>query len=298
MLLAAALALASAFCFAVCTVMQHAETRRVDSSGTRLLVRLLRRPIFLISVGVEGIAILLQALATGSGTVAVVQPLLVTGLVFAVILSAAVQHRRVSTREVGGAAVCVAGLMLFLLSSRPAAGVASLAPGHRALAAASVIGIAVAAAAVARLRPSARGASLALCGGVLLGQGGVLLKVTMHLLEADGVRGVLTWQFVALLATGITGTIAAQNAFQAGSLPSTLAILTVTEPLTAIVLGASLLHEHLGRSPADIVAYVVALLLSVAGVLLVSSRTAAANEATSGPQPDRAHQGDVSQVAP
>ena len=48
---------------------------------------------------------------------------------------------------------------------------------------------------------------------------------------------------------GVVGFLLTQNAYQAGSLPAPLACITICEPMVAVTLGVTLLHEHLDAGP-------------------------------------------------
>src|SRR4051812_24750031 len=150
-LTAALLALAGACAFAVSTVVEHrTATDTAATEGGRWLVRLARRPAWLAAQAAGGLGVVLHAAALRSGPVALVQPLLASGLVFALALGSWIDRRHPGRPRPGRdqwlAAVAVAaGLTTFLLSSRPAAG-AAVAPGAGlaalALAALVVAGVA------------------------------------------------------------------------------------------------------------------------------------------------------------
>ena len=78
--------LAAAFLFAAGSVLEHRTAGRVKHEETMkfsLLMDLVRRPVWVCAVTLNLVAFVLQLLALRRGSLLVVQPLLVTGLLFA-----------------------------------------------------------------------------------------------------------------------------------------------------------------------------------------------------------------------
>ena len=67
------------------------------------LLRLLQRPIWLVGLIVDAAGYVAQAAALGVGKLVVVQPLLVSSVIFALPLGVWLTHQRVGRREIGGA---------------------------------------------------------------------------------------------------------------------------------------------------------------------------------------------------
>src|SRR3954452_25081993 len=134
-LTAVLLAVAGAGAFAVATVVEHRTATHAAAAGEGWwLVRLTPRPAWLASQACGGLGVLLHAAALRSGPVSLVQPVLATGLVFALGLGSWVDRRQPGRPRPGRvqwlAAVAVAvGLTAFLLSARPPAGSATAPAG-------------------------------------------------------------------------------------------------------------------------------------------------------------------------
>ena len=79
----------------------------------RLLLTLARRPFWLAGIGAGVVSIGLQALALAFGPLTLVQPLLVTDLVFAMLLGMRRSRQRLGMREWAGMLAVVAGLAIF-----------------------------------------------------------------------------------------------------------------------------------------------------------------------------------------
>ena len=96
-MLAAVLALLSALLFAVGSAAQQKEASSVapsEATGFKLIGRLVRRPFWLLGVGCDGAAYATQAGALAVGSILLVQPILVTTLLFALPISAKMTGRK------------------------------------------------------------------------------------------------------------------------------------------------------------------------------------------------------------
>ena len=262
-------ALGAATLFAVGAAVQHLEANAVDPGAhASLLLRLARRPLWLLGIVADGGAIALQAVAFGFGSVPLVQSLLVAGLPLAALLSALLHHRRMHRDEVLGTLLCAPGIALLApaLSAEPS----GVDPSRTD---AALAGVLVAAVVLPLLVLRGRGRFGGLCAGtaagVVTGAGSVLLAVIAsrfphwaHLLGS--------WATYVGLAVGLLGLLLAQIAFQTGSIGSPLASLTITEPAVATALAVAVLHDHLPHSTGSVAAAVVGGSLALAGVLVLS----------------------------
>lgn len=237
-----AAALGAALLYAVASVLQHHSASGQPHEHTlriRLLARLALRPLWVAGIVADVGAYALQFYALGRGSLVLVQTLLVSGILFALPLGAALRRGRLTLVEWGGAAATVAGLALFLVMASPTAG-----RDHASVAAWGVI-------LGATLVPAGlmvgwggpgpgvrRAALLAGATGMAYGLTAALTKATAQLLD-HGVTHLLTgWQTYALVLVGATSLLTAQSAFQAGPLRASLPILTVVDPVVSIVIGA------------------------------------------------------------
>src|SRR5207302_880428 len=149
----------------------------------------------------------LQFIALGIGSLAVVQPLLVAGLLLALPLSAAFEHRNLEQREWLAAAGVVIGLALFLHVAVTAPGRAHASGKVWLVVTLATLGPAAVAVVVAAAANHAvtRAQGMALAAGLTYGYTAALTKTSAHLLSL-GVGTLLTaWQPYALAAAGAAG---------------------------------------------------------------------------------------------
>jgi drug/metabolite transporter (DMT)-like permease len=233
---AIALALLAAFLFALASVAQQREAANTGEHGVRLFAKLLRNPRWWAGVGGDTGGYVAQAAALGLGSILLVQPVLVTTLLFALPLSARWNHRSISRRELWWASALIVAIAVFVVAGDPGGGV-DVAPLRDWLPSLVVIGVLVAiSTAVILTRPGRP-------RGLLYGLTSALTKSVMRLF-ADGLEPLLTsWETYVLVVVAISGTALQQMAFQAGSLEISLPAVTVLDPVVAGLLGIVALHE-------------------------------------------------------
>ena len=277
MTLTVVFALAAAFSNAVNLMTQHSASVAAPKreKGWRLVAYLFRQPLWLLGwiAAVGGFAF--QAVALHFGQLSVVQPILVTELVFVLVL------RRVWIRQdVAGAAwtavlVVCGALAVFLAVAEPTG-------GHPApetaewLSALLVFGGAIALLAVLGRRgsPTRRTALFAAAAALAWALMATFLKTATETLTTSGIGGMLTrWPVYALVAAAITGTLLEQSALHVGPLSVSQPLLVIINPLASIILSIWLFDERFTDSPAKISLAVVAMAVLATGVIALS-RTA------------------------
>ncbi len=275
-ILAGLLALLAAALFAVASAAQQRAAADVpddDARGLGLIKRLVRSRLWWVGTLGDGGGFVAQAAALGLGSLLLVQPLLVTTLLFALPLSARWAGRSLARTDVRWAVVLVAALAVFVVVGEPTAGV-DRAPVERWLPAAVVIGVVFAAclAGAAVRRGTSRAVLLAVGTALMYGATAALIKGTVSLVD-DGVPALLTaWETYALVAAVAVGTLLQQSAFQAGALGASLPIVTVGEPVIAVALGIVVLDEQVRSSgPEWVLIGVLAVVMAVATAALARS---------------------------
>jgi hypothetical protein len=115
-------------------------------------------------------------------------------------------------------------------------------------------------------------------GAVEFGVVVALSKSVVHQLGDDGWKVLLHWELYALAVFGILGTLVAQSAYQAGSLAASLPMIDTVEPITGVVIGATLFHEHIASGGGLLVLQLLAAGLAVVGIVLIDRSTLVRDE--------------------
>lgn len=267
-------ALASALTYATAGVLQHRVARQAPTERGRpldLLAYLVTRPVWVAGIVLDTAGVVLHAIALWAGQLAVVQPLLVSGLLFALPVSVLLERRRPSFTEWCWALVLVTGLAVFLVVSNPSAD--RLPRSENRLVVLSLLGTALTAVVVLRAirsAPTGRAALLGIAGGLANGMTAALLKEVIHIGSGARPADLLTsWVTYLLLLIGAASLAITQQAFQSGPLVASLPNLTMVPPVLAVVFGVLVFGERLGHTPLDLIAETAAFLaMSVAAVQL------------------------------
>ena len=131
MLVATLAALSAAALFAMATALQHRSAGLVtDDSRSQtdglvgFVAETLQHPLWLMGTAADVGGLALHVWALRDGPLTLVQPLLVSGVVFALPLRQLLEHRRPRPVELGWASALACGLVLFLALATPTGGVA------------------------------------------------------------------------------------------------------------------------------------------------------------------------------
>lgn len=278
-LVAVACALVAALLFACASVAQQSAAAQVPE-GDALVSALVRSPRWWAGVIGDGGGYLMQVVALSAGSVMLVQPLLVSSLLFALPLSARFGSHRM-TRATWILAVGLSvSLAVFLVVGDPTEGNID-APAHEWLVPLAVVLVVIAASVAAGLAPISAGwraLALGAAAGICYGVAVALTKYVVELLS-HGLWGVVTsWQVWTLLVSGVVGVYLQQRAFQVGPLSASLPALTIGEPIAAVFLGITVLDERLRTDGFGLVLVLVAV-----AVMLVTTVGLSRAESPTGP---------------
>jgi drug/metabolite transporter (DMT)-like permease len=256
--LAIVLAVSAGFAYALASVLQQRAASQAPpelSLRPGLLVDLVRRPMWLVGTLVDGGAYVLEAASLAFGSIIIVQPLLVTGLLWALPLAAVGRPERVTRREWIPAIALVVGLAVFVAVGDPHGG-RSQASGMAWILTVVALSVPVVIAVLAArgAPPGRRALLLAFSAGCIYGLTAALTKSTLDLLDGGVLDTFTHWQPYALVAAGFVGFLLNQSAFQAGHLAASLPAMAVTDPVVGCVIGVTLFGETLGATDAGAVA--------------------------------------------
>jgi drug/metabolite transporter (DMT)-like permease len=270
-----ALALAAALLFALGTVLQQkAGLDRPVEGSSGLLLRMARRPVWLAGIACDALGFVAQAVALTIGRLSVVQPVLVSTVVFALPLGAWLTGQRVRRKDVAAAIVVTVALAAFLLVADPSGGRDDAPLGDWMIAGAVCGGVAAALVLAARgAAPARRATLLGIATGVLFGLSAALTKAVGDQF-ADGPLTVLwDWHTYALIVVGYASMTLSQLSLQTGVLAPAVATSMAFDPITSVVLGTTLLEESLHTSALGTVAALAALAAALGGIAVLSSAT-------------------------
>jgi hypothetical protein len=273
-------------------LQQNAAAREPASRflSLRLMADLVRSPRWLAGIVAMICGQVLAAWSIGHLTLSVVEPLLTTNLIWALILAVPLSKRArsrssssatpaqgaparaVQVWEVAGAAVLCVGVGL--LSSARSAKPIGLSFGSFSHwpAAAAIAAIAFGCVHFGRRRQGRPRALLTgIAAGLVYGIQDALTRQTLEALQSGGIGGVLTsWAPYALVGAGAVGIWLMQSAFSTGPLQLSLPAISAGEPLVGILLGIIVFGDRIQVTPLQLAVEAGGIAALVAGVILVA----------------------------
>ncbi len=277
------LALGSSLAAAVSTTLKKAAANRAPAAtgggvrgAARFATATLRSPWWLLAVVADLVGVGLQIAALHLGGLALVQPLLISGLLFALLLRH-LRHWRMTWLEAGWALLLAACLIAFMSVSGAIHGAPA---GHadRGVAVVAALGAGlgvVFCVLVARrdLPPAGRAALLGAAVGTIYATTAALIKSATGVFAERGVVALLaSWQLYTALTVAAAGLYLGQLALQAGPLTASLPATATLDPLLSVVIGVTVYDEHLSRGPghgAVLLLLVALLIIAVLGLTRV-----------------------------
>jgi drug/metabolite transporter (DMT)-like permease len=284
-------ALGAAALFALGSTMQARALRVVPGVGAtdarpagrfsplmvtelRLVTRALPSRAWVAGTAMAALAFGLHALALHEGDLSLVQPLLVTIVLFALPAGRVVSDTRVTGVEWVWALVLLLGLTAFFIAADP------LSPGHAgvdagpALVVAAVGGLTVLGC-VGMARRRSSGSAAALLGsaaGIAFAGMAALVKVLTGLFGQGVGAVVASWQMYAALALGTIGVFLSQLAYRVGPLSASLPALNSVNALAGVAIGVVVFHERFRTGLVASGVEVVGLVVMTVAVVALSRR--------------------------
>jgi drug/metabolite transporter (DMT)-like permease len=234
---------------AVGAVLQRRAARTVplaDAMRFKLIIDLIRRPIWLGGVAALIAGFLFQAAALSIGDLALVQPIVVAELPLTLVV-AAVAFRTSLDRDAWIGAIAVSGgLAVLLIATAPRSGTAHSGMWAWLWACVASVGAGALLVAAGLRTSGGRRASLyGAAAGLGFGFTAALMKGALDRLSGGVEQVVTSWQLYLMVLTGIASFFLVQNALQSGSLVAAQPPISSCDPLVSVAYGVLLFGEHL-----------------------------------------------------
>lgn len=289
MMLAIPLGVLAAFLFALAAFLQQrGATAEVASHGhgerhttivttvLPLIGRLVRRRVWLAGWCTNLTGLVSQAAALHVGSVAAVQPLMSTQLLFALPMSSLSRRHWPARRDWWSAlAICGALVALFTvegvapLTGRPDRGRIVLAGGTAIV----LVGLLVLAGRWCPVHVSSL--LVAVAAGVCFALTAVFIKLTtQELVEAGIAATAADWPGYCLAASTLSGLLLEQAAFAGGPLAWSIAAMNITNPVVSYAIGVLAFDVRIATGPLSLAG------IGVAGALIVLGTVGLAHSPT------------------
>ena len=272
--LAVVFGLLTALANGIMITTQHIASTGRDSPrrGWTLVRYLFHHPLWLFGWLGAVASLVFQALALHFGPLALVQPLLVSELVVALVLRRLWLGQHLQAVAWGSAAATTVALAIFLVVATPH-GPTWSPPASRWSAPTAVIAtLVVIAIVIARFGSASRRAGgYAVATALLLALEATFIKSATDVLSTRSLGSLLTsWPLDALVVCGVLGLVTEQAALHVGPLKVSQPIIVIVDPLASILLGLAVYREQLTRSSGAIAVAATAFVVVAIGVVIMT----------------------------
>lgn len=255
-------------------LMHHSASRAPESpGGARGLAVLIRhlatQKTWLAGVAASLTGLGLHSVALALGSLAVVQPIVVTGLVFAFIFRAMLDRKLPQPRVMLWVVVVAAGIAIFLIGAHTNESSDEVSVGT----AAGFVAVAGVLAALTwwlatRASEIRAGLMMGVAGGLIFGMIASMIKVVTS--SSSLWEALTTWPIYALGSLGLAGFLSNQYAYNRAPLSQSLPVLNVVNPVIAVTFGIVVFNESPSSDPGLLILEVIGLLTVLTGVAFLA----------------------------
>ncbi len=268
------LAILAAATFGAGAALQHRAAARAPKHPPlhlKLLVHLVMQPLWLIGIVSNIIGYGLEAAALAEGNLVIVEPLLMTGLIFALGFGAILLRQPLAKRDWFSAFLTICGVTAFLEATRPSGGHAP-APFSDWISLFAAIGGFMAVLAIYRKHMSGtpRAVVFAATAGACFGTTDALTKASVEVLATDQIGVLTSWFPYALIAVALGGLLFQQNAYHTAHMVASLPATSILQPSIGVVLGITLFGESIRNKGIESWVAALAVAAMVSGVILLA----------------------------
>jgi drug/metabolite transporter (DMT)-like permease len=259
-------------------LQQYSAEQEPDSRflSLRILTDLLRKPRWLLGVACMVAGYLCAAWSIGHLELTLVEPLLATYLVWALVLAVPLSRQRVRVPEVVGAVILIIGVTLLSVRREITPIGLSFGSFSEWYAAAIIAGIAFVAVLIGhRKQGQVRATLTGLAAGLVFGIQDALTRQTLEATQGNSWTILFsTWAAYALVGAGIVGIWLMQNAFSAAPLHASLPAIAAGEPIAGIALGVIVFGDTIQTSPGGLAIEAGGIAFLIIGVIAVARSSA------------------------
>jgi drug/metabolite transporter (DMT)-like permease len=243
-----------------------------DLLSFRLLVDLMHKPMWWAGIGCMILGQLLAALALQLATVALVEPLLSTNLLFALAFAAALGKTRIRWQEFTGAVLLSAALGVFIAVGNPHSSPSpAVNPAVITIAVCAVVGVVAVLVAIGK-RSGLVGESVLLAtgAGLLYALQDVGTRAALLVADHHGIPAIFInpWIYI-VIGAAITGILLSLSAFKAARLDYSLPPIAAAEPIGGVALSVSLLGDIVSVTVVGLLIESICLVAMIIGVGLI-----------------------------
>ncbi len=281
-LLAVIVMLLSAACYGLSFVLQHKGTQQALAKGSGGYANLIKTPAWAIGIVLFGGAFLLHLVALKFGSVAVVQPLIVTELIFIPPFSALITKAKISGKDWLAIIAVTVGLAGFLFIAQPTEGL-STAPTSAWITIIVIYAVAIGVlfGVGSRVGLVGRAAMFGLGAGLANAFLAIAAKGAFGDTGGSPLTNPLVWITVVMCFVTV-GTTA--MAFSKGPITISSPAMIAINPIVSTLTAMWLFHVSIRHTPIAIIGIIICMVIINIGIIVLSrsesGHGAAVEEAT------------------
>jgi drug/metabolite transporter (DMT)-like permease len=264
-------ALAAGACLAATGLLQQraaSQRPKGEQLRLRLIIQLAQNRMWLAGIGIALVSYGFQAVALSLGPLALVQPLIVSELIFAIPISVRWRGATLRGREWAAVLAVLTGLSVGIVSAYPRGGdpVQPITRWAYVLGAIAVI-VGVSVLLGRLLRGPVRASLFALAGATVLGLQSGIFAATIALLRQGLGQTFTSWEPYALIVVSFLGMFLVENAYHAGPLAASMPVMDAALPLVSISIGVALFGEQIRTGALALTGTALGLALLLVGIV-------------------------------
>jgi hypothetical protein len=249
---------------------QAAAAPSQTAGRPRLLLLLVRRPWWLLGIGLDIVGFVTHALALRTGPLTIVQMVVASSLLFSVATVRLWSGRRLSWIAWAAVLAVIVGIGFFVALAPPAGGLPGVS-GHAGLAAACLATCAAPLAAAGLAAAGSRRTVLLAVAAGLADAGIAVVTMAFSHVASGGLTGMAgSWATYALMLGGPCSLLLTQTAYQTGRPMITLPIIAVVTPVASLAAGSLLLGESAQFGVLSGAVSALAVLVTLAGLVVLA----------------------------
>lgn len=267
---------------AVCQRRATGQVHKRELFRHRVLTVVIKNRLWLSGVALEVAGFFAQALALHNGSLVLVEPLLITDILFLLIYLHFFMNVHVGKQGLAGVGLLILGLSFLLATANPQPGDKVMGLWGWILATAIVgLVILVMSLVIREVESIPLRAGLAgIAAGLHFSFTAAVTKLVVNELHLGMLHTLFSWQLLLLIIVGVSSALTMQSMYGAGPLAISQPALEIIEALAGIEFGIILFGDAVNSSLPALAVEALAGLVAAVGVVLLARNTALRYHAT------------------
>ena len=259
------------------SVLERLASSPADShkllGGEQVLANIINK-LFLSGMSLQVLAFIMQAIALSDAPLVVVEPLLITDLLFLLLIIHFKLHVITTARDWVGALAMIFGMSGFFLAAQPRGGQVkyTLTPWIIVLVSSLILILILLYVVRSVSSPKLRAGFGAGAASITFAINAALTKLSLNLWHSHGLWYLfMNWPLYVLAISGFGSIYLMQLAFSSGPLVIAQPVMEVTEPTLSVIIGIVIFGDSIRHGRSALIAESLAIILIGYGIVILST---------------------------